>query len=167
MSASPVSYTHLDVYKRQVHGTAFRMLSIQMNGIKLTFCSTNTAANTFIFIYNRSSAAQTTCCFFSHLFLCKGFLCISKGFMSINVFSHTRYLTGGIIVFFHLNVTLVKFNKLASVSSDCQTAVRLHKTVNGNRTFFSRCNGINGKFRSCVDVYKRQLSASFPLMLLS
>ena len=72
--------------------------------------------------------------------------------MNVNIFSHTWYLTGRIIVLLQLNITLVKLNKLTSVSSDCQTAVRLHKTMNGNCTLFSCCNGINGKFRSCVNV---------------
>lgn len=56
----------------------------------------------------------------------------------IDAFIHGRNLPGSRIITVQLNVVLVQFDELTSVSADGQAAVGLYKPMNENRTFLTR-----------------------------
>ena len=117
-----------------------------MDGIKLAFCGTESAADAFIFIHDRSSASETATCFDLDLFFCERRTQIAEGFFCDSGF-FTRYLSFCRVKFFDVKVVFIKLDKLTQITSKCQRVAFMYKAVDGYAALFSGSNRINGEFR--------------------
>ena len=90
-----------------------------MDGIKLAFCGTESAADAFIFIHDRSSASETATCFDLDLFFCERRTQIAEGFFCDSGF-FTRYLSFCRVKFFDVKVVFIKLDKLTQITAKCQ-----------------------------------------------
>lgn len=122
-----------------------------MDGIKLAFCGTESAADAFIFIHDRSSASETATCFDLDLFFCERRTQIAEGFFCDSGF-FTRYLSFCRVKFFDVKVVFIKLDKLTQITSKCQRVAFMYKAVDGYAALFSGSNRINGEFRPGKDI---------------
>ena len=106
-----------------------------MDGIKLAFCGTESAADAFIFIHDRSSASETATCFDLDLFFCERRTQIAEGFFCDSGF-FTRYLSFGRVKFFDVKVVFIKLDKLTQITSKCQRVAFMYKAVDGYAALF-------------------------------
>ena len=122
-----------------------------MDGIKLTFCGTESAADAFIFIHDRSSASETAACLDLDLFFRERRTQIAEGLFCDSGF-FTRYLSFCRVKFFDVKVVFIKLDKLTEITAKCQRVAFMYKAVDGYAALFSGSNRINGEFRPGKDI---------------
>ena len=106
-----------------------------MDGIKLAFCGTESAADAFIFIHDRSSASETAASFDLDLFFCERRTQIAEGFFCDSGF-FTRYLSFCRVKFFDVKVAFIKLDKLTEITAKCQRVAFMYKAVDRYAALF-------------------------------
>ena len=115
-----------------------------MNGVKLAFCCTESAPDTFIFIHNRRAASKTSGSFRLYLFLCKHRPEIPETFFRNTGFPSGN-LTFRIIKFLNYDIILIQFRELSQIAPQSQGMTLMDKAVNRLAALFSRGNRVDCK----------------------
>lgn len=105
-----------------------------MDGIKLAFCGTESAADAFIFIHDRSSASETATCFDLDLFFCERRTQIAEGF-----FCDSGFLPGICLLpcqILRCQGCFIKLDKLTQITAKCQRVAFMYKAVDGYAALF-------------------------------
>ena len=106
------------------------MIAVKLNGIKFTLRGAYTAADAFVFINNRSAAAEAACRFYFNLSLRERLMCVAERLFAVYAAVRSRNLAGRVIIAFNFNIAFIKLNKITPVSADGKACIVMHKAVN-------------------------------------
>ena len=111
-----------------------------MDGVEFTPCGADTAAEAFVGVNDRYTAAEAACGFLLELFLGEGLTVIPE----LGDIYPAGILSGSAVVvslnFVKIEIILVKRLVLKTVSADCEALTLLNIAVDGYRTLLAGGN---------------------------
>ena len=134
----------LQLILRAIHIRCCGHVSLQMDCIEVTLRGAETTSNTTVLVNYRSTTAKASLRFRLDLFFSEYFGEIIEGVLC-NASLLARDLTRSVIESFNLDIILIQYNKLTTISCEVKSVTGMYKTVNGNCTFTAACDCIDGK----------------------
>ena len=103
----------------------FRMLTMQMDGVKTALGGTYTATDTTVLIHDGRTATEATCGLFANLLFGQGLMIVRK---RILLRFYTRVLTAAVVITLDHDLGFVQLDEVSSVTTDSHMSV-LHESM--------------------------------------